>query len=71
MDIMLKGKLSGIDAAEAVSKFSNVPVIYLSALCDDETFLNAYTTKPFAYLTKPFRRTELLRKIDKIFKTAG
>lgn len=63
MDIILKGNLTGIDAAEIIYKFSNVPIIYLSALCDDETFLNAYSTKPFAYLIKPFHRTELLRKI--------
>jgi CheY-like chemotaxis protein len=71
MDIMLKGKMTGLDAAEHINKSRNTPIIFLSALCDDETFLNAYLLKPFAYLTKPFRRVELLKKIDKIFKSAG
>ena len=70
MDIMLKGKMTGLDAAEHINKVRSTPIIFLSALCDDETFLNAYLLKPFAYLTKPFRRAELVRKIDKIFKSA-
>jgi CheY-like chemotaxis protein len=70
MDIMLKGKMTGLEAAEHINKIRSTPIIFLSALCDDETFLNAYLLKPFAYLTKPFRRTELLKKIDKMFKSA-
>lgn len=70
MDINLKGKMTGIDAAEIIHKSKNIPIIYITGLTDDESFLNAYTTKPVAYLTKPFRKVELLKKIDKTFKVA-
>src|SRR5690606_36353043 len=46
MDIMLEGYMNGIDAAEKISNGLNIPVIFLTALNDDETFLLAADTKP-------------------------
>lgn len=37
MDIMLKGEMDGIDAAEKVRADFDVPVIYLTAYADDTT----------------------------------
>jgi CheY-like chemotaxis protein len=41
LDIMLKGYMNGIEAAEIISKKLKIPVIFLTALTDDETFLSA------------------------------
>lgn len=71
MDINLRGKMNGIDAAEIIQKSNNVPIIFVTGLTDDESFLHAYLTKPAAYLTKPFKRVDLLKKIDKTFKAIG
>jgi len=66
MDVMLHGQLSGIETAERILKTNKVPIIYLTALTDDETFLNANITKPSAYLVKPFKTDELLKVIEKV-----
>lgn len=63
MDIMLKGKLSGIDAADIIHKRFNIPLIYITSFKDDETFLNAHLTNPIDIIGKPFKQSELLEKI--------
>lgn len=63
MDIMLKGKLSGIDAADIIRKRFNIPLIYITSFKDDETFLNAHLTNPIDIIGKPFKQSELLEKI--------
>ena len=37
MDIMLKGEMSGIDAANIIHEKSNIPVIFLTAYADEST----------------------------------
>ncbi len=64
MDIMLKGRLNGIDVADIISKKREVPIIYISAYTDDETILNAHNTKPFAFLGKPFNDDQLHETIN-------
>ncbi|MDP3470789.1 MAG: response regulator, partial [Algoriphagus sp.] len=38
MDINLKGQSNGIDAAHAIRKYLDIPLIYLTANVDDSTF---------------------------------
>ncbi len=66
MDIMLKGQLSGIDAAGIISGKYNIPIIYLTAYQDDETYLNAHLTNPVKIITKPYSKSELLGTINEI-----
>lgn len=54
MDIHLKGPMDGIQAAETVYGFYNVPVIYLTAFSDEKTLERAQNTSPFGYVIKPF-----------------
>ncbi len=54
MDIMLKGDMTGIQAAETITKMRNVPIVYLTALVDSETLEKAKITEPYGYLVKPF-----------------
>ncbi|MCH6235846.1 LytR/AlgR family response regulator transcription factor [Cognataquiflexum rubidum] len=63
MDIQLKGKMSGIDAAKAIKKFIDIPVIYLTANVDDASFTKAKETHPFAFIAKPFKKLDLERTI--------
>lgn len=60
MDIMLKGQLSGIDAAQIITRRYNIPIIYITAYQDDETYLNAYQTNPLKIIGKPYSKSELL-----------
>jgi PAS domain S-box-containing protein/putative nucleotidyltransferase with HDIG domain len=64
MDIVLKGDIDGIAAAEKLWENYGIPVIYLTAYADDTTFERAKLTKPFGYLLKPFEERELQTTIE-------
>ena len=64
MDIVLKGEIDGITAAEKLWEEYGIPVIYLTAYADDATFDRAKLTKPFGYLLKPFEERELQTTIE-------
>jgi len=64
MDIKLKGKMDGIDAANAIRNSCRLPIIYLTSYADEETFQRAKITEPFGYLIKPFELKELNRSVE-------
>jgi PAS domain S-box-containing protein len=64
MDIMLAGKMNGIEAAEIIKAKYRIPVIYLTAYSDDNFLARAKITEPFGYILKPFRELELKTNIE-------
>ena len=62
MDIMMPG-LSGIDATAQIRKFSNVPVLFLTAKSLESDKLDAYGAGGDDYIVKPFSPRELLMKV--------
>lgn len=64
MDILLKGKMDGIAAANQIREQLNIPVVYLSAFADNKTLDRAKTTKPFGYVIKPFNEKDLRVAIE-------
>ena len=64
MDIRLKGAMDGIEAAEAILRRHNAPVIYLTAHSDEATLVRAKLSQPFGYILKPFEERELLTIIE-------
>lgn len=73
MDINLKGQSNGIDAAKAIRKYLDIPLIYLTANVDDSTFEKAKETHPYAFIAKPFTNLNLERTIalveDKVMES--
>ncbi|WP_048191079.1 methanogen output domain 1-containing protein [Methanobacterium sp. SMA-27] len=63
-DIVLRGDMDGIDAVERISQRFDVPVIYLTAHADADTFERAKLTRPSGYVIKPFDDTELKYSIE-------
>lgn len=63
MDINLKGKSSGIEAAHAIHQILDIPIIFLTANQDDATFEKAKEVQPFAFIAKPFTKQVLERTI--------
>ncbi len=59
MDIMLKGSMDGIKAANEIRTNFNIPVIYLTAYADINTLERAKITEPFGYIIKPFEERTL------------
>jgi class 3 adenylate cyclase len=64
MDIILEGEMSGIEAAEIIMTSLTIPVIYLTALADNETLQRAKITEPFGYIIKPFDERALHSSIE-------
>ena len=64
MDIMLMGKLDGIDAGEHIRTHFDIPVVYLTAYSDRVTLQRAKLTEPFGYILKPFEARELAPTIE-------
>lgn len=64
MDIMLAGAMDGIEAAGRIKEKTDIPVIYLTAYADEETFQRAKVTESFGYLLKPFQERILETTID-------
>ena len=64
MDIMLKGEISGIEAADFVKQKLNIPVIFLTAYADSSTLSKAKVTEPYGYIIKPFKEIDLQTNIE-------
>ena len=64
MDIMLKGDISGIEAAEQVKNRYQIPVIFLTAYADESTLSKAKITEPYGYIIKPFKEIDLHTSIE-------
>lgn len=59
MDIVLNGKMDGIEAALHIQSRFDIPVIYLTAYSDDKMISRIRETTPFGYIIKPFDEREL------------
>ena len=64
MDIHLYGALDGIDTAHEINKLYEIPVVFLTANTDKQTFIRAKLTLPHAFLSKPFRVKDILHAIE-------
>jgi len=70
MDIKLKGKLDGIQAAHEILYQYNVPVVYITAFGDERTLEKADGTARYGFITKPFEETALESTIQKALHKA-
>lgn len=64
MDIMLKGQMDGIEAADYIGKQFKIPVIFVTAMTDTKTLERVALSAPYGFIVKPFRDDELRTVID-------
>jgi len=64
MDIILKGKLDGIDTVSIINEDFDIPVIFLTSVKTDTYLDRIKKTESFGYLTKPFKKFDLLLSIE-------
>ncbi|UTB32846.1 MAG: response regulator [Methanobacterium sp. ERen5] len=64
MDIVLKGDLDGIEAAQQIHKHQDTPIIYITAYSDEEVLERARITEPYGYILKPFKKSEINANIQ-------
>ena len=67
MDIMIPGKLDGINVAEMVKSELDIPVIFLTAFSEDKIIERAKKAEPFGYILKPFQDREIRAAIEVAF----
>ena len=70
MDIRLKGRMDGIEAAERIRSRLEIPVVFLTAYADDDKLERAKLTMPFGYILKPFQDRDLEVTIEIALYTA-
>ena len=61
-------KIDGYGVCEVVKKQSDVPVIFLSALGDEQSLLKGYDCMADDYVTKPFSMPVFLRKVRAVLR---
>jgi PAS domain S-box-containing protein len=64
MDVSLRGKMTGIEAAALIHQQADIPVIYQTAYTDDMLVDQAKVTDAYAYLAKPVRERELRASLE-------
>ncbi|WP_424356898.1 PAS domain S-box protein [Methanocella sp. MCL-LM] len=64
MDIGLKGKIDGIEAASQIKALHNIPIVYMTANSDYTTLQKSKLTGPFGYILKPFDEREMRTTIE-------
>ncbi|MEL7669561.1 response regulator [Methanobacterium sp.] len=69
MDILLKGKINGIDAAKKIVGTLKIPIIYLTASTNRELLERARQIGHCSYITKPFMGKDLENAIKTLLKT--
>lgn len=64
MDIVLKGDMDGIEAAQQIHRHLDTPIIYITAYSDEEVLERARITEPYGYILKPFKKSEINANIQ-------
>ncbi len=64
MDIRIKGKFDGCDAAAKIRERFGTPAVFLTAHSDDATLERAKRSNPLGYIVKPFHASELQAVIE-------
>ena len=64
MDVRLRGKMDGIEAAGCIRSAQDMPIIFLTAFADQETVARAAATEAHGYLMKPYDDKELRATVE-------
>jgi DNA-binding response OmpR family regulator len=67
MDVMMP-KLDGIATCNRIRQFSNVPIILLTALGDEQDRVNGLNIGADDYVVKPFSATELVARVHAVLR---
>lgn len=64
MDIIMPGKLDGIEAARIIKERWDIPILFLSAFAGDNLIERAKDVYPAGYVLKPFQDTQISVAIE-------
>jgi len=63
MDIVLRGAMDGVQAAELIKSRIDVPIIYLTAFLSEDLIKKARYSLPYTYISKPYKPEDLLAAV--------
>lgn len=58
-------------AIRSKKAFRDIPILFLTALHDDRSFLQGFNVGASAFMTKPFEMAELKEKIEDLLRAAA
>jgi CheY-like chemotaxis protein/DNA-binding PadR family transcriptional regulator len=64
MDIVMPGKLNGIEAARTIAGELGIPVVFVTSYADDTIIEQAKQVGPYGYIVKPFNELEIKAAIE-------
>ena len=64
MDIVLKGPMDGIEAAERIRSELGIAIVFITSYADEARLQRAKLILPFGYIIKPFHERELKATIE-------
>ncbi len=64
MDIVMPGRLNGIEAAQAIIGELDIPVVFVTSYADDAIIEKAKQVRPYGYIVKPFNELEIKAAIE-------
>ena len=70
MDILIEGDLDGIETANLILAENPIPIVYLTAQADQQTFKRATASTPHGYILKPFQQREIEVTIETVLNRA-
>jgi PAS domain S-box-containing protein len=64
MDVMLKGKIDGIETANEILAKHDIPIVFSTAHSDENTIERAKLAEPYGYVLKPVQAKEFQITIE-------
>ncbi len=64
MDIVMPGKMNGIEAAKIITEELDIPVVFVTSYADDVIIEKAKSVQPYGYIVKPFNELEIKAAIE-------
>ena len=71
MDIRIRGPIDGVQTAERIRRFSDVPILYTTAYSDEDTVNRLRSTSFSRHLFKPWQPNDLKGAIEACRSRSG
>jgi len=68
MDINIKGSMDGIQLAREILRNYHIPIVFITAHNDTETFQEVLDLSPYGFIAKPFSSTDVEVAIQLAYK---
>lgn len=64
MDIVMPGRMNGIEAAKIITEELDIPVVFVTSYADDTIIEKAKSVKPYGYIVKPFNELVIKATVE-------